>query len=125
MRDGVSLRSLWSFGPDKLTSLFGWTLDQCEERLTGQLCELLLGPRRRRRSPSDGAERVPARRLSAQHQLLALRGQVRPLGRLEHRRVVRQQRWLRHSVGHGFPRAYPSLVDRLLSRNVVGRLPSS
>ncbi len=37
---------------EKLTSLFGWTLDQCEERLTGQLCELLLGPRRRRRSPS-------------------------------------------------------------------------
>jgi hypothetical protein len=36
---------------DRLTSLFGWTLDQCEERLTRELCELLLGPRRRRRSP--------------------------------------------------------------------------
>jgi AcrR family transcriptional regulator len=34
---------------DKLTSLFGWTLDECEERLTAQLCELLLVPHRRRR----------------------------------------------------------------------------
>ncbi|HEY2640796.1 MAG TPA: TetR/AcrR family transcriptional regulator [Streptosporangiaceae bacterium] len=29
---------------EKLTALFGWTLDQCQERLTGQLCELLLDP---------------------------------------------------------------------------------
>ena len=40
---------------DKLTNLFGWTLDQCQERLTAQLCELLLGTRRRRRSPSTTA----------------------------------------------------------------------
>jgi AcrR family transcriptional regulator len=37
---------------DKLTSLFDWTLDQCEERLTNHLRELLLRPRSRRRSPS-------------------------------------------------------------------------
>ncbi|HEY2638294.1 MAG TPA: TetR/AcrR family transcriptional regulator [Streptosporangiaceae bacterium] len=35
---------------EKLTALFGWTLDQCQERLTGQLCELLLGPGRGHRS---------------------------------------------------------------------------
>ena len=33
---------------DKLTTLFGWTLDQCEQRLTAQVCELLLAPRRQR-----------------------------------------------------------------------------
>ena len=30
---------------DKLTNLFGWTLDECEERLTAQARELLLGAR--------------------------------------------------------------------------------
>ena len=35
---------------DKLTTLFGWTLDQCQERLTGQLCQLLLGPGQRHQS---------------------------------------------------------------------------
>ncbi|HLI56474.1 MAG TPA: TetR/AcrR family transcriptional regulator [Actinomycetota bacterium] len=39
---------------EKLTRLFGWSLDECQERLTAQLCELLLGPRRRR-SPTTKA----------------------------------------------------------------------
>jgi TetR/AcrR family transcriptional regulator, regulator of cefoperazone and chloramphenicol sensitivity len=56
LRDGID--ASWAAGAislftdnetfDKLTTLFGWTLDQCEERLTAQLCELLLGPRRGR-----------------------------------------------------------------------------
>jgi AcrR family transcriptional regulator len=63
LRDGID--ASWAAGAislftdnetfDKLTSLFGWSLDQCEQRLTPQLCELLLGPRRRRRSRSTSA----------------------------------------------------------------------
>jgi AcrR family transcriptional regulator len=58
LRDGIG--ASWAAGVismctdnetyDKLTTLFGWTLDQCQERLTSQLCELLLGARRRHRS---------------------------------------------------------------------------
>jgi hypothetical protein len=40
---------------DKLTTLFGWTLDQCQERLTSHLCQLLLGPGQRHRSPDTAA----------------------------------------------------------------------
>jgi AcrR family transcriptional regulator len=41
---------------DKLTTLFGWTLDQCQERLTGQLCQLLLRPGQRHHSPNTAAD---------------------------------------------------------------------
>jgi TetR/AcrR family transcriptional regulator, regulator of cefoperazone and chloramphenicol sensitivity len=61
LRDGID--ATWAAGAislftdnetfDKLTTLFGWTLDQCQQRLTAQLCELLLNPRRRRRTPSS------------------------------------------------------------------------
>jgi TetR/AcrR family transcriptional regulator, regulator of cefoperazone and chloramphenicol sensitivity len=36
-----------------LTAHYGWTIDQCEQRLTAQLCELLLGAPTR--PPSPGA----------------------------------------------------------------------
>jgi AcrR family transcriptional regulator len=38
---------------DKLINLFGWTLDECEERLTSQARQLLLGPRRGRTTKGD------------------------------------------------------------------------
>ena len=60
LRDGID--ASWAAGVismysdnetfDKLTTLFGWTLDQCQERLTGQLCQLLLGPGQRHQSPN-------------------------------------------------------------------------
>jgi AcrR family transcriptional regulator len=56
LRDGID--ASWAAGVislfsdhetfDKLTNLFGWTLDECEERLTAQVCDLLLAPRRHR-----------------------------------------------------------------------------
>lgn len=68
LRDGID--ASWAAGVismysdnetfDKLTTLFGWTLDQCQERLTGQLCQLLLGPGQRHQSPNT-AGRSPTR----------------------------------------------------------------
>jgi AcrR family transcriptional regulator len=56
LRDGID--ASWAAGVislfndhetfEKLTILFGWTLDECEDRLTAQVCELLLAPRRHR-----------------------------------------------------------------------------
>lgn len=45
---------------DKLTTLFAWTLDQCQQRLTAQLCQLLLAPGQPHQPPTT-AGRPPAR----------------------------------------------------------------
>ena len=61
---------------DKLTTLFGWTLDQCQERLTGQLCQLLLSPGQRHQSPNTAA-RSPSR-AGRQHRAEGAGGAGRP-----------------------------------------------
>ena len=65
LRDGID--ATWAAGVismctdndtyDKLTTLFGWTLGQCQERLTRHLCELLLAPGQRHRSPTTTGRR--------------------------------------------------------------------
>jgi AcrR family transcriptional regulator len=45
-----------------LTAQYGWTIDQCEERLTSQVCELVLGARSR---PPGAGQRTERHRRSS------------------------------------------------------------